>query len=350
MLLIYVFILVCAFVGMHKCTEQESATYTGKRQAAAIKGIFVLLVFASHAGQYLFDLVTQVPINTAYLHVKMLLGQMIVVPFLFYSGYGVRFSVEKKGIAYMRAFPKNRILKTYLHVALILLAFWLMQLAFGERYSTGFVVRSFLLWDTFGNSNWYMFAIFALYIFTAASYLLLRNTRTSIWSIIVLTIIYMAVMSRFKEPYWFSTVLLYPFGMLFYDWESRFRDVMKSGGAIWLGTLAGCFALVFALTVIPLENQLLGAFLYNFKGIILMILILALTVRVRIQNALLIWLGNYVFELYLLQRLPMIALTNCGLAASNPILWLLCSAVITVLLAVGCKKARSAFDGFLFRA
>ena len=51
-----------------------------KEQTTCINGIFVLFVFLSHFGQY-----ETMPWNG----VLLAIGQLMVAPFLFYSGYGM---------------------------------------------------------------------------------------------------------------------------------------------------------------------------------------------------------------------------------------------------------------------
>ena len=53
-----------------------------KEQTTCINGIFVLFVFLSHFGQY-----ETMPWN----RLLLAIGQLMVAPFLFYSGYGIIF-------------------------------------------------------------------------------------------------------------------------------------------------------------------------------------------------------------------------------------------------------------------
>lgn len=53
-----------------------------KEQTTCINGIFVLFVFLSHFGQY-----ETMPWN----NLLLAIGQLMVAPFLFYSGYGIMY-------------------------------------------------------------------------------------------------------------------------------------------------------------------------------------------------------------------------------------------------------------------
>lgn len=65
----------------------------------SIKGIFILLVFLSHARNYIsaYAEYSQNPLNGIYDIFQNHLGQGVVIMFLFYSGYGVMESIKRKG-------------------------------------------------------------------------------------------------------------------------------------------------------------------------------------------------------------------------------------------------------------
>lgn len=85
---------------------EESLTVS---RTTCVNGIFVLLVFLSHFCQYMDT--SALPFFQPYLLLRSILGQLIVAPFLFYSGYGVSEQIKKRGIEYVNAIPKSRMLK-----------------------------------------------------------------------------------------------------------------------------------------------------------------------------------------------------------------------------------------------
>ena len=190
-----------------------------------IKGLFVLLVFASHVSQYL-NLPDGIMTRSFQL-IRTNLGQMVVVPFLFFSGYGVRCSLIRKGDTYLRSMPRKRILRTYYHTCVILLIFLALQLALGERYSFRQILDAFLLMGSFGNSNWYIFAILYLYFATWLSFRLTRSSRQACMLLLLFSMIYIGALMLWKERWWYDTVLVYGFGMVFPDLEDLFVRVTK---------------------------------------------------------------------------------------------------------------------------
>ncbi len=349
MLLLYGFILMIALCGLRLREANDGDSALSPEQTTMIKGIFVLLVFASHAGQYLSLHASDGFLTHGYLFLRARLGQLIVVPFLFYSGYGISCAIERKGAPYLRAFPKNRILKTYFHSTLIVILFWLTQTLLGHSYPIEKCVAAFLLWGSFGNSNWYLFTVLFLYLFTWISFRLFQNRpRVAICLCFGLTLGYFLVLLRYKEAWWYNTVFAYCFGLLYPALRQKLSHLWeKSAG--WLAFLAGSAGLVLALTFLRFE-PLADGFRENLRAIAFMLLLNCFLYRVQLGNRLLRWLGAHVFECYLLQRLPMILLSELGLAAYSPALFVLACAAGTVLLVIPVSLGLRLVDRRLFPA
>ncbi len=136
--------------------------YIGKETTSTINGLFIWLVFLSHFTQYL-------PSSAGNI-VGGNLGQLVVVMFLFYSGYGCTVQYLTKGESYLRAFPRKRILPTLINFDIAVCAFVAVGLLLGKSMIARKVVLSLVCWDSVGNSNWYIFVImlcYALFWFSA---------------------------------------------------------------------------------------------------------------------------------------------------------------------------------------
>ena len=78
--------------------------YIGIRTTSVINGLFIWLVFMSHFTQYLPEYANNI--------IGTVMGQLVVVMFLFYSGYGIMESIKLKGVIYILNIPKKRFLGT----------------------------------------------------------------------------------------------------------------------------------------------------------------------------------------------------------------------------------------------
>ena len=130
-------------------------------QTNAIKGFFILLVFISHcmldvkkAG---YEFVGW--LDAIGMQIRSEFGQLVVVMFLFYSGYGVMESYAKKGREYVKTFPKKRILTTLLNFDIAVSVFVALDLALGIKLGLKQIALSLIAWESVGNSNWYIFVV-----------------------------------------------------------------------------------------------------------------------------------------------------------------------------------------------
>ena len=129
--------------------------YLGAESTLSIKGLFTLLIFLSHFANYIS---MKTPLDAPYAAFKSYLSQAIVGPFLFLSGYGVFISILGKK-NYVEQMPLKRILRTlfYMHAALLL--YFIAQTILGRRFTLIYILRALISWESFGNSDWYIFSI-----------------------------------------------------------------------------------------------------------------------------------------------------------------------------------------------
>ena len=187
--------------------------YLDRKQCDTIKGFFILFVFLSHFMQYVVRAGGN-PIN-------LVLGQLMVAPFLFYSGFGVMESIKKKGRTYAFQMPKSRILATFVNFDIAVLAYLILNIALGNVLPLKQIVLSFIGWESIGNSNWYIFVIILCYGIACLTAIFISRSV----SIVVLAISFfcMLLLSYLRPSYWYDTILCFSFGMIY----SEYRDFIE---------------------------------------------------------------------------------------------------------------------------
>lgn len=282
------------------CLAGINEAYISKEQTLPVKGFFVLLVFVRHALSYidLGGVVLEKPIY----FMNGLLAQSIVAMFFFYGGYGIFEQIKIKGESYIRKFPKKRLLKIWLMFVLAVGSFAIMDILTGRMasYDLATVLLAFTGWTTIGNSNWFMFAIFMLYIFVIIAFNSFKNKKVALAMMFALTLIYSMAMLAFKTPMWMDTAF-YIYG----------RSGMPMHPVIY-PMIAGCFAF---LTVM-------------------------LTMKVKLRSKVFSFFGKYVFWFYILQRIPMIIAQMAGVT-KWPYAFLAITLVGTICLSVTYGKVFS---------
>lgn len=166
-------IFVIAFCGLVLynigiSVRKQHPDFLSKEKTDSIKGIFILIVFLSHISEYF----AAAGADLSAWHDKLLFlipkafGQLMVVMFLFYSGYGVMESIKKKGIEYINRIPRKRVLNTLLNYDVAVVIFAATGLMIGNEASMSSFCLSLTAWDSVGNSNWYIFIILVCYLLT----------------------------------------------------------------------------------------------------------------------------------------------------------------------------------------
>jgi len=266
-----------------------------------------------------------------------LMGQLIVVMFLFYSGYGVMRSIQIKGMDYVRDIPKHRILNVLLNFDVAVLLFLITNLILDNDLDTKQVFLSFIGWDAIGNSNWYIFCILYCYFATWIAFTTYKSKKNGMFFLLLLTAIYFAVVSMFKPSHWSNTVFCFTFGAAFGLYEENFSRTIKNHAKL-IGLLSLLACIMFTFIEITKEKD--NGLLFNIHSICFVLIVVLITTYVKIGNPILQWLGSNLFPLYIYQRIPMMIVANKyeTLCASHPYLYIVLCFLLTIPLVLLYQK------------
>lgn len=331
---------VLVLIGV-KPRKEGAGDALSMEQTTVIRGIFAVIILLSHTRQY----VTYTgALNGFAMKAITNIGQSMVAPFFFFSGYGVAYSYEKKE-GYEKGFLKNRFLKLWLHFAIAVAAFLCMDLVLGKEFVASLgvdfnlktVLLAFTGWESIGNSNWYVFDTLALYLVTFVAFLLTKlfYKRKSVKAagavVTALTLVLTVVLRYYRQPWthWYDTLLTFAFGWWFFVFKDSVFAALKKPRVYYpvlVLSLAGYIAL-HRVSGVGTYNP----YEYNMLSCLLVFLIVLVTTKIKIGNPVLTWLGKHSFQIYILMRIPMILLVYFGLNRSE---WIFCAAAVPATLAV----------------
>lgn len=345
--LMIIFLIITALFllpGMTAVRSNEMRNdYISKNQTTSINGIFTLLVFLSHVCTYIsldggFD--------KPYSAFKSYMLQLVVVPFLFYSGYGIMESIRKKGDGYIKTIPTKRFLKVLLHLDIAVVLFLIVNFAFGKTYPIKQILLSLIGYSSVGNSNWYIFAVLGLYAIVFVSFLVAKKHHIlGVALVTVLSIGFVYAQMLLKRGSWcYDTIILFAVGMIFSLVKEPVEKILSKHECIYF-TAFGLAFLAYTLFYFKRED---GISFYSMWCIMFMALIVLVTMKVRIGNGILEFFGSHVFSIYILQRIPMIILSKLGLAASHKYIFVCLCFVCTIVMAVLFDFATDRLDNLLF--
>ncbi len=325
------FLLFIVLLTLWGVKYQRNDDFLSKDRCDSIKGIFILLILFSHSLGYLdASMYAYEGIDRVVPMYKKFMGQLVVVMFLFYSGYGVALQIGKRGKPYVDQMPRRRLLTTLLNFDVAVCVFILLNLLFSNPMTFSQIAMSMIAWDSLGNSSWYIFVILLCYLFT---WLVAKLTdrRVGLWIFVSLGCA-MLLLAMVKERYWYSTILSYPAGYVF----ACYKDTAVSWLKKYYIPLFVLLVLVFIATkMVPLGGAGKGI-IHNLTAISFAILFVMLTMRVRIGNSCLAWCGAHLFPLYIYQRLPMMVMSETmgqEWLKTHALLFILVSLGVTCLIA-----------------
>ena len=249
-------------------------------------------------------------------------------------------SVKKKGQTYVQKIPTQRFLKVLLQFDCAIVLFGIYRYLTGNRYGVKKILLTLVGWDGIGNSNWYIFCILWLYIFTFFAFKVFGDMyEKSIMGVFIWSILYMLIMHRLgKAQWWYDTVLCFTWGMLFSLYRDKVEKLIRCSKNSWhfffLTSIVG-----YVATYLYRNDNCV---VYQMWVFCFVVIIVTFTMQYVIVSSPLQWLGENLFELYILQRLPMIILKDYiffGRVESivNYVYVVVCF-IITLILAVIYKK------------
>ena len=128
-LLILLLLLVTLYGA--KVSFKGHEDYISRWQTDSIKGIFAVIILFSHMRNYLPEPGEH---DRIYYAVLDAIGQLMVVMFMLYSGYGVMESLKRDRRKYLSNFLTHRLLKVWLMFAIAVFLFLILDLAIGADY------------------------------------------------------------------------------------------------------------------------------------------------------------------------------------------------------------------------
>ena len=326
MIVFYILLALLCLWGI-RFRKAEETDYLSKEQGNAVKGIFILLVYLAHASVDLLDSghVFSAPGDSIYFWIQGQIGQLCVVMFLFFSGYGVMSSIISKGKDYVNTIPKHRALGTLVNFDIAVVIFAVAGLIAGRTYPFSRYLLALTGWESIGNSNWYIFAIILCYLSTWASAKIVmakgRDLKLVIPINLAFTLIMFVVFFFTRERHWYQTLFAYPLGLCFPFLKQKLDSIRT-----WRWLLL----LMLALAVLAAtyhKHQDPYYIVYTIRVLSFAIVWVLVLRRVKIGNPVLTWLGKNLFPLYIYQRLPMMFVPK-----DNPYVFMVACLAITCLI------------------
>lgn len=269
--------------------------YLSPQKTTVIKGFFVLLIMISHFSSY----VSYEPDigDKLFQWVDTILGQFPVTMFWFYSGYGICYKIMNSGEIYLKSFFSKRLFPVWLSFAICVSFFAIQNLVLGIKDSAYQLLAAFIGWESIGNSNWYMFDTFAVYLGIIMTFRNGGSRKRQITLFCIYVSILIVVLYFAKGRPFYDTVICFPFGMLYYYHKDRFERIIKSNyNAVFL-------LLLLAVLISRLLSMFVNYLFFLICGPLFCLLVVMITMKLEFSSGFCRLLGEHVFSVYIIQRL-----------------------------------------------
>lgn len=245
------------------------------------------------------------------------IGYLCVALFLFCSGYGLMKSYKSKE-NYLKDFLLRRALHPFFllivtDIILILLMSYFPHLFFEDNYipiPTPFHMGGAVLINEY---SWFIYAIIIMYIAFYLSFKFCPKCKIAILLVFLASFGYMAFCDWWMYGnWWFNTIILFPLGLLFAEYEVHLISLIKANYEKLLGAtpilFLICFfagenpnALWYALNLPPsyfIQHWLTLGF-QMAAAVLFMFLLILFSMKIQIGNRILSFFGVITAEIYL---------------------------------------------------
>lgn len=309
-------------------TLSEKDIFT-KDHTDTLKGLGIIVVFSNHIIPYIKNSGYPFsPLMKNFIMGDNILTYLMVGFFLFVSGYGVSESIKAKGKEYVKSIPQKRLITTLFNFDIAIIIFLATNIILGISLDVNQIVLSFIAWDSIGNSAWYIFAILYCYLCSYVSSILFDKKIHTNACLIIFTLLYCVVISQIKDGWWYNTILCYTAGSIYSCFKEQTNKLITNN-------FVKCSLIVSVILFISI-SIIKNPIFQNISAISFVLFILILSSKFKINVKWLKWGGQKLFPLYIYQRLPMLVIATISpiFIKSHPLLYILMSAVTTILIAI----------------
>ncbi|MCQ2802259.1 MAG: acyltransferase family protein [Bacilli bacterium] len=339
MIIVLAAIFVIALIGLRprKFANGCNTDYLSKENTICLLGIFAVLIFISHFTNFIPKESLGV-LDKPSVFITGNLGQLMVAPFLFFSGYGIHQQYKLRGKEYSRHIPKYRMLKVYLMFILCWLLFAIVALYKNYDFSVADYLLSLVAIRDIGNTGWYVFVIIVLYLTTYVSIKIFHNHKAFIFYQAILILLFYVLLNKAGwGPHWYNTMLSYFLGICFSYWKDKFDKLTKTRLATIITFLISGVLLFVFFYVFPNYTTLNTDFDYACLNLFFDLCIVCFLKLFSFKSKILTVLGKNVFWIYMLQMLPMEIFQDVSFL-QNRYAYLAACIVTTAILVFGVSK------------
>ena len=341
-------------------------------QSKALQGMCVLLIVFHHISQKIYVRQDLPQLITHSLDPFVNAGFLLTAVFFFFNGYGLYKSYTSKP-GYLDHFLSKRLSAPLVAYYVTGLIFFALRLGLGEKIGKKLII---LYLSGLVHCSPYSWYIVILILFYVVFYLVFKRAKdvrsaTVIFSVIVLAYMILGLFiprnSYFlRGEWWYNSVFMMPLGMFFAGSEDRIISHVKRNYGKYLAV-----HLVLVFPTFKLSEFVIQRFGYFNDSIpygtmckaisllshmlcvyMFIALILLISMKIKIGNRVLAFLGKYTLEIYLIHGILVevfdhdyVGIAPSPIPVSSPFLYILCVIIAALPVSLLLKKIENWVGG-----
>lgn len=308
----------------------KETKYMSKDYTNYLRGIFAILVVIHHLYQYT-GLFSGTYIGT----ILQLFGFLSVAMFLFFSGYGLMLSANRKN--YIKQFFCKRFLPLYFFYVFLIILYSLWTIILEKSLSPQQVVQSFFFGGTIVTNGWYLQVTFFVYLLYFFVFKIFKSSKMQILSFGIGIFAYCIFCLLLKLGInWYQTIPCVLFGMV-YCYKKEFIDArLKKYAWIIFILCSMLFTACFILSAIG-NIDVIFDMLYSLFFVCAMITLSYILCNTSlIENKFTKLCGKYSLEIYVTHGL-FLRLIKLGYI-KNVFLYIIVVIIGTIVMSAIIKK------------
>lgn len=346
-LIIPVLLIIFALIGIRFQKHGLDNQYLSKTTTASVCGLFVIVIFVNHICRH-FDC------SPWYDHIATtitdtIIGNCMVVPFLFYGAYGIITQFLSKGTTYLKRFPLMRFGKVFIcYLLCIGVEFFFQNISSG--FTSSFNWQRLIAFDYY----WFIFVILVEYFLIWITLVIFKtNKKAVLITSTISSIVFAIILSFFKGEWWYNTIIAFPLGVavgLYKDKLDLFLAKRRRNAYI-VGAISLVLWLICFLTLrylLPSVNKYIYLVIYYIQVIAFLSGIVMFTYIFKFGNKILVTLSAYTLWVYLLQDSSYLLFETCwNVLSINKYLYVLCCIGFTAATSIILKYVFDLFDKYV---
>ncbi len=292
-------IFVIAFLGLlfYGCKVRREGFWEAPldyNNTIALRGLCAVEIVIGHIGAAGRD---------PWLFLNRKAGVLVVGVFLFLSGYGLIYSLNKKE-NYLQGFFGHRIPKLLLPAFLVYIIYYILELAdtpVGSRLAVTLKYFTFLKFSE--KINWYVTELLFLYVIF---YLLYRYFKVKTANIVLSALCVCFIIICYfggAGNTWYGSTLCFPLGILFGCYESKLLLLIREKYGLVLTLsffMTGVGVLLFFINEHSFTSNVIGR---SIASAFFCIGVVAMLLKVKIGNGITDRIGTISYELFLVHEI-----------------------------------------------